>query len=106
MTVITLPEALQWLATGGAAILAAMLISYLGSQSAWFKALDDGIKRLFMLAVSAAIGLGAWAIVEYVPPATLDKLGEPFAAIAVAVAAALANQAYHALVNKRLEKPE
>jgi len=102
MNVITLSDALQWLTAGGAAVLGSMLSSYLGEHWAWFQKKSTAFKRLAMPAVSGVLGLAAWAVMEYVPPETLDKLGEPFAAIAVAVAAALANQAYHALVNRKL----
>jgi len=101
MNVINLGDALQWLTAGGAAVLGSMLTSYLGEHWAWFQKKKPAFKRIAMPATSGLIGLAAWAVVEYVPPETLDKLGEPFAAIAVAVAAALANQAYHALVNRK-----
>lgn len=102
MNIINLGDALHWLTAGGAAVLGSMLTSYLGEHWAWFQKKSAAFKRIAMPAVSGGIGLAAWAVVEYVPPAVLDKLGEPFAALAVAVSAALANQAYHALVGRKL----
>ena len=92
-------EALKWLAGGGAAVVAAMLVSFLAERSAKFQALDRDAKLAVILGASVTIALGAWAVLTYVPPEVLAQLQSPFKIVFLAISAVLGTQVWHKLIN-------
>lgn len=99
-----LGSTLQWLAGGGAAVVAALVVSWLAENWDWFKALTATQKRLMLVVLCVAFGLGAWATITYVPPATLLALETPFRVIFISLTALLSTQVWHALVNQNIKK--
>lgn len=103
---MTLQQALQYLMTGGAVMLGAAFVSWLAENAPPFQALSAGLKQAAIVAVSLVLALGAWAILKYVPPATLEDLSAPFGIAATTIGALLASQWWHANVNKKLDAPD
>ena len=85
----------DYLATGGAAVVAAIVLSYLSSKVPAFAALDSTVKWAVQVGLSAALGLGAWYLVTY-QPALIAQLSDVFKALILAVLPAFANQIWHA----------
>ncbi len=85
----------DYLATGGAAVVAAIVLSYLSSKLPAFAALDGTVKWGIQVGLSAALGLGAWYLVTY-QPALITQLADVFKALILAVLPAFANQIWHA----------
>ncbi len=95
-----LTTTLQWLAGGGGAVLAALWVSWWAEYAPHFQAQSAAVKRAAMAAVCAALSVGAWAVLKYVPPETLSALAEPFRVVVIGLSALLTQQAWHATVNK------
>lgn len=95
---------LTWLMTVGAAVAGAMLVSFLSNRWPAFNAWSANTKFGIQAAASLILGLGARAILQYVPPETLAELQPWFLTVVMAVAPLLANQWTHASINKPLEK--
>lgn len=93
-------DILQWLVSGGAAILAAVLFSWIAEEWPAFQNLKPHLKRLAMVVVCAFLSLAAWAVLKYATPETLAALDEPAKVIILAISALLSNQGWHTLVNK------
>ncbi len=102
---MSLQQALQYLASGGAVALGAAFVSWASENWPWFQQQSAGVKQLFMVGVCLALSLGAWAVQTYVPAATLAQLAAPFGIAAATVAALLVNQAWHQLVNRANPEP-
>lgn len=98
-----LPSVVDYLATGGAAIVAAVVVSWLAEKLAAFGALSASIKWLAQVGLSAALGLGAWYLINY-QPELIKQLAPVFKALVLAIAPAIANQIWHA-GQKMLAKP-
>lgn len=98
-----LPAVVDYLATGGAAIVAAVVVSWLAEKWAAFGALSASIKWLAQVGLSAALGLGAWYLINY-QPELITQLAPVFKALVLAIAPAIANQIWHA-GQKLLAKP-
>ena len=92
-----LKEGLAFLSTGGSAAIVTFLASYLAENWKWFQAQKPEIKKALSVGASIAIGLGAWAIVTYVPPEVLNSLQAPFQVAALSVITLLGGQAWHKL---------
>ena len=71
---LTLSGILVWFMTGGCVIA----ISWLAEQFDWFAALSTAKKQLIQWGGSIVLGLGAWAVLKFVPPETLTMLEDPF----------------------------
>lgn len=85
----------DYLATGGAAVVAAIVLSWISSKVPAFAALDATVKWAVQVGLSAALGLGAWYLVTY-QPALIAQLADVFKALILAVLPAFANQIWHA----------
>ena len=85
----------DYLATGGAAVVAAIVLSWISSKVPAFAALDSTVKWAVQVGLSAALGLGAWYLVTY-QPALIAQLSDVFKALILAVLPAFANQIWHA----------
>lgn len=88
---MTLEQFLVWLIGGGAIIA----FSWIMEQIDWFQTLSPKAKRWLMFAGSAAIGLGALAVVTYVPPEVLAQLSPWFTIVAAVFVSVFLNQAAH-----------
>jgi hypothetical protein len=97
---MTLAQALQYVVSGGSVVLVAMFASWAAENWLWFQALATAAKQSLMVGVCLVLALGAWAVQKYVPAATLDDLAAPFGIVVVTIAGLLANQSFHALINK------
>jgi len=85
----------DYLATGGAAVVAAIVLSWLSSKVPAFAAMEPTAKWGIQVGLSAALGLGAWYLVTY-QPALIAQLADVFKALILAVLPAFANQIWHA----------
>jgi putative flippase GtrA len=99
---MTLQQALEYLAGPGAAVIAAVLLSFLATRWPWFESQSSDVKRAVMIAVSALLGLAAWSVLHYAPPELLAQLEPIFALLFTIIAPILGNQLWHAEVNTRL----
>lgn len=99
-TVPTITDALMWLQVGGGAALAAIAVSWLAENSAGFQKWDAQAKKALQISLSIIIGVGAAAILRYVPSDSFATYQWVFNAIWVSIAPAAVNQAWHALVNR------
>lgn len=97
---MTLQQALQFLASGGAVVLCAAFVSWAADNWPAFRALSTAVKQSIMAGACLVLALGAWVVMTYVSAATLDSLAAPFGIALATVAALLGNQAWHALINK------
>lgn len=97
---MTLQQALQFLASGGAVVLCAAFVSWAADNWPAFRALSTAVKQSIMSGACLVLALGAWAVMTYVSAATLDSLAAPFGIAIATVSALLGNQAWHALINK------
>jgi len=88
---LTLSGILVWLMTGGCVIA----ISWLAERFNWFGALSTAKKKLIQWGGSTGLGLGAWAILKFVPPETLTMLEDPFKIVVGSFVVIFLNQAYH-----------
>jgi len=88
---MTLEQFLVWLIGGGSVIA----LFWLAEQSTWFQGLSVVMKRLVMFGGSAILGLGALAVVTYVPPEVLEQLSPWFSIIAATFVSVFLNQAAH-----------
>lgn len=95
----------DYLATGGAAVVAAIVLSWISSKVPAFAALDATVKWAIQVGLSAALGLGAWYLVTY-HPALIAQLADVFKALILAVLPAFANQIWHAGQKSTAAKPE
>lgn len=95
----------DYLATGGAAVVAAIVLSWISSKVPAFAALDATVKWAVQVGLSAALGLGAWYLVTY-QPALIAQLADVFKALILAVLPAFANQIWHAGQKSTAVKPE
>lgn len=90
-----LPSVADYLATGGAAIVAAVIVSWLAEKWAAFGGLSASMKWLAQVGLSAALGLGSWYLVTYRAD-LIAQLAPVFKALVLAIAPAIANQLWHA----------
>lgn len=97
---MTLPEMLTYLSVGGSAIVAAALSSSFLEQMAWFQSLAPNIRKLITVGISAALGLGAVAVVQGVPAEAMEAAQPYFTAFIAAVAPFLGSEIYHRLTKK------
>jgi len=99
-----LTDILKWLAAGGGSIAFAWLGSVLLDRIAAYNALDAMAKRIVAVLGGGLIGLGAWAIVTYVPAEALQAIAPAFTAFMLSAIGAGAGQLAKA-VSKLLAKP-
>ena len=83
---------LTWLMAGGGSIVFAWIGSALLDQSASYNALSALWKRAIAIVGGGLIGLGAWAIVTYVPAETLAAIAPAFGAFMLSALGAAAGQ--------------
>jgi hypothetical protein len=70
-----LKDFLVWLASGGGGIIAA---SWLLERWAWFQAKTAEIKELILWGSSAFLAVGSYALVNYLPEASLAMIAPYF----------------------------
>jgi hypothetical protein len=70
-----LKEFLVWLASGGGGIIAA---SWLLERWVWFQAKTSEIKELILWGSSTVLAVGSYALVNYLPEATLLAIAPYF----------------------------
>lgn len=95
---------LTWLAAGGGAIVITWIGSVLLDRIPAYNALDGLAKRGIAILGGGLIGLGAWAVVTYVPAETLTAIAPAFTAFMLSALGAGAGQLAKA-VSKLLTKP-
>lgn len=100
MSNLSLIELLVWVKTSGAAVITTAFASWLVEYWPWWRELDSMRKRMFMVLFNVLIATLAWAILTYVPAATLAQLEPIFAVVATAVTSILGTQLFHSIVNK------
>ena len=88
-----LNEFLLYAATG---VGASALLSFITERWPLFQTWSPEARAYFSLIGSVLIALGAWAVLTYVPPDTLEQLRTPFQIVAGVVVAWLGNQFAHA----------
>jgi hypothetical protein len=94
---MNLNDFLVWL-TGGGAIIA---ISWLFERWAWFQAQTANLKQMLVFGSSAALSIGAWAVVTYVPADVLSQIAPVFAILAATFVSVFLGQMFHAIVKKQ-----
>lgn len=94
-----LNQVLIYLSTGGAAVVAVVVVSWLGEQLPAFGALPPLFKFLIQAVLSAGLGLGAWYLLTY-QPALVAQLAPIFAALVAALGPIIVNQIFHFAVNR------
>lgn len=99
-----LPSVVDYLATGGAAIVAAVVVSWLAEKLPAFKAWSATAKWAAQVGLSALLGVGAWYLINY-QPELLKQLAPIFKAVVLAVAPAIVNQIWHAGQKMLARKP-
>lgn len=90
-----LPSVVDYLATGGAAVVAAVVVSWLSARIPQFGALDGNVKWSAQVGLSALLGLGAYYLITY-QPALITQLAPVFKVLVLAVAPAIGNQLWYA----------
>lgn len=86
---------LDYLMSGGASVAITLVLSIVAERVPAWAALDSLVKWTASVLLSAGLGLGAWAIVTYVPAETLLALRAPFAAVILSVLPLVGGQLYH-----------
>lgn len=74
-------EILVWVTSGGGA---AIIASFILERLAWFQAQTSEWRRVIFALVSAALGLGSYAVIQFVPPETLNAIA-PWFLIAISL---------------------
>lgn len=96
---VEIVPALTYLSTGGAAVVAAMLVSWIAEHVPQFGALKPEMKMAIQLWASAVLGVGAYYLLNF-QPALVNQLAPWFGAFIGAVGPVMANKAWHETVNK------
>lgn len=100
-TEVTFYDFLVFLTTGAGA---AMAIAWLAERVPAFQTLTSDQKWWAQLIGSVAVGLAAFAAIQYLPAATLDAIAPWFAVVYGITRVWLANQAAHAADPLRRER--
>lgn len=95
-----LNQVLKDLSTGGAAILVALLFSWLAEHWPAFGAQPSIVKFAEQIALSGGLGVGAWYLITYQPD-LVTALAPVFSVLVLSLAPIFVNQLWHATVNKR-----
>lgn len=88
---MTLEQFMIWLIGGGSVIAFAWIME----QIDWFQSLTPKMKRLVMFGGSAVLGLGALAVITFVPPEVLVQLNPWFMVVTAIFLSVFLNQAAH-----------
>jgi hypothetical protein len=81
---------LIWLSGAGALVAASWVLGQFG----WYVALAEKAKQWIFFALAVLLGGGSFAIVKYVPQATLDAIAPYFLIVAFAFIAIFINKTY------------
>jgi len=87
-----LNEFLVWLFSGGGAIIAA---SWLAERWPWFQTLAAKVKEFMLFAVAAILSCGAYAVVTFVPQATLDQAAPWFLIVSGVLSTVFLGKIFH-----------
>jgi uncharacterized membrane protein HdeD (DUF308 family) len=87
-----LNEFLAYLAGGSGA---ALVVSWIFEQWAWYSKQTPAFKQWFYFFGCAVISLGAYAVMTFVPAEVLTTLAPYFAIIAVAFGSAFSGSLFH-----------
>ena len=93
-----LNQVLNFLSTGGAAVVAAVAVSWLAERLPAFGALPALAKFGIQAALSVGLGAGAWYLLTYRPD-LVTVLTPIFAILVLSLGPLIVNQVYHAAVN-------
>lgn len=94
-----LNKVLQDLSTGGAAILVAVIFSWLAEQWPAFGAQPPMVKFAEQAAASGGLGVGSWYLITY-QPELVTQLAPIFAILVMSLAPVILNQVWHAVTKK------
>jgi len=100
MDELTLIGVMQVLAGGGSVAIVLALLSKYGERLAAYQRLDKLGKQIVAFVLSAAISLGAYALVKYVPDSAWVAAQEWFAIIAIVASAVFGSSILHFFLNK------
>ena len=87
-----LNEFLVWLFSGGGAIIAT---SWLVERWPWFQTLAASTKEFLLFASAAIISCGAYAVVSFVPQATLDQIAPWFLIVSGVLSSVFVGKLFH-----------
>ena len=93
-----LNQVLNFLSTGGAAVVAAVVVSWLAEKLPAFGSLPALAKFGIQAALSVGLGAGAWYLLTYRPDLVVT-LTPIFAILVLSLGPLIVNQVYHAVVN-------
>lgn len=86
---------LDYLLAGGAGLVVTFLLSTFAERWPAWAALDTNVKFSVAAVLSSGLGLGAWAIVTYVPAETIVALRAPLSAVILSLSTFIGGQLYH-----------
>jgi hypothetical protein len=75
---MTLTDFLVWVSAGGSVLA----VSFIMERIDWFQKLESKTKELIMFMASAVLAMGAIAVQQFVPVATLNAMAPYFASVA------------------------
>lgn len=87
-----LSEFLVWLMS---AVGATGAFSFIAEQFEGWHQLSPKVRYWVSVVASSLLGLGAWAVVTYVPPEVLESLRQPFLIVSSIVVTYFSGQAFH-----------
>lgn len=92
---MNISDFLVWL-TGGGCLIAA---SWILSQFDWYLKLIDKARQWIFFGLAVVFGCGSYAVVAYVPPATLTSIAPYFLIVSFVFIAIFINKAYTRISN-------
>jgi len=87
----SLMEVLVWLTGAGGAILT----SYVLERLVWFQSLESNKKHFVAIALSSLVGIGALAVLTFVPQEIISQISPYFMVVVTIVGYIFSSKAFH-----------
>lgn len=97
----TLIDWLGWLGSGAGVIAVSALLSRLLERFAWFQNIDAGAKKAVVIAASALVAMGGYALAQWLTAnPDINAAIAPYAALLFAVVGGLTTQIAHGMAKQ------
>lgn len=98
---------LGWLGSGAGVIAVSALLSRLLERFAWFQNIDAGAKKAVVVAASALVAMGGYALAQWLTAnPDINAAIAPYAAVLFAVVGGLTTQIAHGMAKQQAVKKE